>query len=164
VVTQTDGASVGIKEAKEYVKARISDKTYKGPGAGEEVMMKALDYTSHGDNDDVEIIYGGGKKTKIKKKFLEPAELLETGVYNSETDIQANPKTSENKPDKTNGVLAAISDKVTELLYGLEDLRTFIKDNSDLSHDSVDKAIADFKSYLTSLETESEVSASGSVN
>ena len=133
-------------------------------------MMKALDYTSRGDNDNVEILYGGGKKTLIKKKFLEPLEvfenknLSETGVYNSETDIQANVKTSENKPDKTNGVLAAVADKVTEILYGLEDLRTFIKDNSQISHDTVDKSIDDFKSFLTSLDSESEVAASGSVN
>jgi hypothetical protein len=133
-------------------------------------MMKALDFTSRGDNDDVEILYGGGKKTYIKKKFLKPLEvfenknLSETGVYNSETDIHANAKTSENKPDKTNGVLAAIADKVTEILYGMDDLRTFIKDNSEISHDAVDKAIADFKSYLTSLDSESEVAASGSVN
>ena len=133
-------------------------------------MMKALDFTSRGDNDDVEVLYGGSKKTFIKKKFLEPLEvfetknLSETGVYNSETDIHSNVKTSENKPDKTNGVLAAIADKVTEVLYGLEDLRTFIKDNSEISHDSVDKSIEDFKSFLTSLDSESEVAASGSVN
>jgi hypothetical protein len=133
-------------------------------------MMKAIDYTSRGDNEDVEILYGGGKKTRIKKRFLEPLEvfenknLSETGVYNSETDIHANPKTGENKPDKNTGILAAIADKVTEILYGLDDLRTFIKDNSDLSHDSVDKAIADFKSFLSSIESESEVTASGSVN
>lgn len=133
-------------------------------------MMKAIDYTSRGDNEDVEILYGGGKKMKIKKRFLEPLEvfenknLSETGVYNSETDIHANPKTEENKPDKNTGLLAAIADKVTEILYGLDDLRTFIKDNSDLSHESVDKAIADFKSFLSSIESESEVTASGSVN
>jgi hypothetical protein len=168
VVTQIDGATVGIKEAKEYVKARITNKGYSGPGAGEEVMVKALDYTSRGDNDPVEILYAGAKKISVPKKFVEPLEifenLYETGVYNSETDIQSNPKTSENKPDKTNGVLAAISDKVTEILYGMDDLRTFIKDNSELSHEAVDKAIDDFKSYLTSLDSESEVSASGSVN
>jgi hypothetical protein len=100
-------------------------------------MMKAIDYTSRGDNEDVEILYVGGKKTRIKKRFLEPLEvfenknLSETGVYNSETDIHANPKTGENKPDKNTGLLAAIADKVTEILYGLDDLRTFIKDNSD---------------------------------
>lgn len=133
-------------------------------------MMKALDFTSRGVNDDVEILYGGGKKTFIKKKYLNPLEvfeqknLFETGVYNSETDIHANVKTSENKPSKTNGVLAAISDKVTEILYGLDDLRIFIKDNSEISHDVVDKAIADFKSYLTSLDSESKVVASGSAN
>lgn len=133
-------------------------------------MMKALDYTSRGDNDNVEILYGGGKQIMIKKKFLVPLEvfenknLSETGVYNSETDIHANAKTSENKPDKTNGVLAAVADKVTEILYGLEDLRTFIKDNSQISHDAVDKSIEDFKSFLTSLDSESEVAASGSVN
>lgn len=133
-------------------------------------MMKALDFTSRGDNDDVEILYGGGNKTFIKKKFLKPLEvfetknLSETGVYNSETDIQSNVKTSENKPDKTNGVLAAIADKVTEILYGMEDLRTFIKDNSQVSHEAVDKSIDDFKSFLTSIDSESEVAASGSVN
>lgn len=132
--------------------------------------MKALDFTSRGNNDNVEIIYGAGKKKLIKKKYLQPIDVLErknlyeTGVYNSETDVKSNPKTSENKPDKSSGLLAAIGDKAGEILYGLEDLKTFIQDNSNISHDFIDNTISDFKSFLTSIEKESEISASGSAN
>jgi len=169
IVTQVDGASVGIKEADEYVRAKITDKNLI-TGFSDEVKMKALDFTSRGNNDNVEIIYGAGKKKLIKKKYLQPIDVLErknlyeTGVYNSETDVKSNPKTSENKPDKSSGLLAAIGDKAGEILYGLEDLKTFIQDNSNISHDFIDNTISDFKSFLTSIEKESEISASGSAN
>ncbi|MFM2010949.1 MAG: hypothetical protein RLZZ479_1340 [Bacteroidota bacterium] len=165
ITTQVDGASVGIREADDYVRAKILI-----PGYGEEVKMKALDFTSRGDNDDVEIVYGAGKKKLIKKSFLQPINILEkknlyeTGVYNSETDVKSNPKTSENKPDKSGALLAAVGDKAGEVLFSLEELKTFIKDNSDISHDFIDKSISDFKSFLSSIDSESETLASGSIN
>lgn len=151
-----------LTETKQYVDAKFTD-DYKGPEAGKKAKLNALDYTSKGDDDDVEVNIGG-KKIKVQKKFIQPVELFETGVYNSENDIQANPKTAENKPDKIIGVLAAIADKVTEVLYSLEDLRTFIKNNSELSHQIVDTSITEFKSFLSSLQSESEVVGSDSVN
>ena len=170
VENQTDGASVGIKEAKEYVRAQITDPDYSGPAKGQDIMIRAVDYTKGGENDEVEVVYSGDKITKVPKKFIEPIDILErknlyeTGVYNSEMDIHSNPKTSDNKPDKTIGVLSAIADKVTEILYGLKDLRTFIQDNSQLSHKICDRTIDEFESYLSALDSESKVSASGSVN
>lgn len=170
IENQTDGASVGIKEAKEYVRARVTDPDYSGPAKDQDIMIRAVDYTKGGENDEVEVVYSGDKITKVPKKFIELIDILErknlyeTGVYNSEMDIHSNPKTSDNKPDKTNGVLSAIADKVTEILYGLKDLRTFIQDNSQLSHKICDQTIDDFESYLSALDSESKVSASGSVN
>ena len=126
-------------------------------------MFNPLDYTK-GGSDDLVQIYVEEKPLTVKKKDIHPSELYETGVYNSELDVYSNPKTSENKPNKTASTLSAIGDKVEEILYSLSDLRTFIKDNSTVSHKIVDSAIADFKSYLTSLENETEETSAGSVN
>ena len=157
MVTQIDGATVGVKEAKEFVKAKLVQDV-PGIKAGENVMMKALDFTSKSGEDSV-VIKVGGKTTTVKKNFLQPLELFETGVYNSETDLSSNPKTSENKPDSTSSLFSAISDKSAEILYGLKELRTFVKDNSKLSHEVFDRAISDIESYITSIETESEATS-----
>ncbi len=159
MVTQIDGATVGVKEAKEFVKAKLV-KDAPGLRAGENVMMKALDYTSKSAEDQV-VIKVNGKTTTIKKNFLQPLELFETGVYNSETDLHSNPKTSENKPDKNSSLFSSISDKSAEILYGLKELRTFVKDNSKLSHEVFDRAISDIESYISSLESESEATSGG---
>lgn len=117
----------------------------------------------------INIIEKGKKKLIYKKdiipiNFIKTKNLNETGVYNSEMDIHSNPKTSENKPDRSNGIFSMIENKVTEIIYGLDDLRTFIKDNSKISHDVIDKSIGEFKSYLASIKSESEVSSSGSID
>jgi len=127
-------------------------------------MIKALDFTKKGDDEDVSILYGGGKEIQVKKKFLEPTELFETGVYNSETDTNTNPKTDENKPDAVGAVVDRLSERLKEITHSLEEMRLFVKDNSSLSHDSLDKCINELGSYLKSLEEEVKSGASAIVN
>jgi hypothetical protein len=146
-----------------YVKGKLKD-DYTGPGAGEEIMIKALDFTSKGDDEDVTILYGGSKEIQVKKKFLEPTELFETGVYNSETDTNINPKTDENKPDAVGAVVDRLSERLKEITSSLEEMRVFVKDNSSLSHDSLDKCINELGSYLKNLEDEVKNGTSAIVN
>jgi len=127
-------------------------------------MIKALDFTKKGDDDNITILYGGGKEIEVKKKFVEPTELFETGVYNSETDTNTNPKTDENKPDAVGAVVDRLSERLKEITSSLEEMRLFVKDNSSLSHDSLDKCINELGSYLKSLEEEVKNGASAIVN
>jgi hypothetical protein len=127
-------------------------------------MIKALDFTKKGDEEDITILYGGGKEIQVKKKFLEPTELFETGVYNSETDTNTNPKTDENKPDAVGAVVDRLSERLKEITHSLEEMRLFVKDNSSLSHDSLDKCIDEIGSYLKSLEDEVKNGTSAIVN
>lgn len=127
-------------------------------------MIKALDFTKKGDEDDITILYGGSKEIQVKKKFVEPTELFETGVYNSETDTNTNPKTDENKPDAVGAVVDRLSERLKEITHSLEEMRLFVKDNSSLSHDSLDKCINELGTYLKSLEEEVKSGASAIVN
>lgn len=127
-------------------------------------MIKALDFTKKGDEEDITILYGGGKEIQVKKKFIEPTELFETGVYNSETDTNTNPKTDENKPDAVGAVIDRLSERLKEITNSLEEMRLFVKDNSSLSHDSLDKCINELGSYLKNLEEEVKNGTSAIVN
>jgi hypothetical protein len=126
-------------------------------------MIKALEFTSRGDEDSVTIMYNG-KQAVIKKKFLEPTELFETGVYNSETDVNSNPKTDENKPDDSAAVISRVSERIKEITHSLDEIRLFVKDNSTFSHDSLDSCISELSAYVKSLEDESNTISSDSVN
>lgn len=127
-------------------------------------MIKALDFTKKGEDEDIDILYAGGKAMTIKKKFLEPTELFEYGVYNSETDANSNPKTGENKPDMAGAVVTRVTERLKEIAHSLDELRVFIKDNSALSHDSLDKCISEITSYVKSLDNENQEAASAIVN
>jgi len=127
-------------------------------------MIKALDFTKKGDEENITILYGGGKEIQVKKKFLEPTELFETGVYNSETDTNTNPNTGENKPDAVGAVVDRLSERLKEITSSLEEMRVFVKDNSSLSHDSLDKCINELGSYLKNLEDEVKNGTSAIVN
>jgi hypothetical protein len=127
-------------------------------------MINALDFTKKGDEENITILYGGGKEIQVKKKFLEPTELFETGVYNSETDTNTNPNTGENKPDAVGAVVDRLSERLKEITSSLEEMRVFVKDNSSLSHDSLDKCINELGSYLKNLEDEVKNGTSAIVN
>lgn len=124
-------------------------------------MIKAVDYTSKGDEDEIEIMIDGTRKSRVKKKHL---ELNEVGVYNSENDIANNPKTGDNKPDELTGFLASLTDSVNGIIGELTELKKTVEENSKLSFDSLNVCIAELQSYVKSLDDESEVSASANVN
>lgn len=118
-------------------------------------MIKAIDFTSGSDDDEVEIMHGD-THLKLKKILLEPVELFETGVYNSEIDATTNPKTGENTPDKIGAVVNRLTERIKEIVSSLEELQLFVKDNSALSHESIDKCISELNSYTTALDGELE--------
>ena len=126
-------------------------------------MIKAIDFTKKGDEDNILILHNDGKTIQVKKKFVEPTELFEIGVYNSEMDVIANPKTDENKPDAV-GVINRLSERLKEITHSLEEMRLFVKDNSSLSHDSLDKCINELSSYLKSLDEEVKNGSSAIIN
>ena len=126
-------------------------------------MLKAIDFTSGGDEDEVEVMVSGDKKFKVKKKYIAGVqELKEYGVYNSETDIGANPKSGENKPDELTGFIAKLTDSVQGLIGDITELKNLVDENSSISFDSLDVCIGELQSYLKSLEQEAEVSGSAS--
>ena len=126
-------------------------------------MIKALDFTKGGDDDLVDVMHGN-THLKIKKSLVEPTELFETGVYNSETDVNSNPKTGENTPDKVGAVIDRLTERINEIVSSLEELQLFVKDNSALSHESLDKCINELSSYVKALEDETNDGASVIIN
>lgn len=167
-MTQGDGATVGLSEADDFVKGYIKQ-DFSGPLAGEEVMVKAIDFTTKGDDEEVNILIGGTQSSKIKKKHLtkvlvEKQELNEYGVYNSETDIYSNPKTKENTPDELTGFLSKLESSIKSVIEEIEGIKQSVMDDSKLSYDSFDVCISELSSYLKSINDESEHSASANPN
>jgi hypothetical protein len=143
--------------------------TYSGPEAGNEVMVKAIDYTTKGDNDNIEVMVGGSTKKEIQKKYLtnvlvEGRELNEYGVYNSENDVNNNVKTKENEPSDEQGFIVKLADSVKHVIGSLTEIKGTVRDESKLSFDPLDVAIAELTSYVQSLEEEGEVIASATPN
>lgn len=130
--------------------------------------MKAVDYTSKGEEELIDIIVDG-TKTQIQKKFIEDPklserELNEVGVYNSENDIFSNPKTGENKPDELTGFASKLIDSVNEIIGNLTELKTSVEENSKLSFDSLGVCIAELQSYVKSLDEELKLSSQSNAN
>jgi hypothetical protein len=106
-----------------------------------------------------------GKDTySIDKKFIIDVKLNETGVYNSETDKENNPKTDENKPDELTGMVSKLMDSVAGVIGSLEDIKDMVEENSSLSYTALETCIAELQSYVKSLEDESDISAQASAN
>jgi len=163
IITQIDGATVGVKEAKEFVSGKIRNSDVAGIKTGEPLILRAIEFTKGGDEDDVTVQYKG-QNIKLKKKYIEPTELFEYGVYNSETDTNNNPKTGENTPDAVQGVIDRVSERIKEIVSTLDELRLFVKDNSNLSHESIDSTITELSNYIKSMEDEGKEASSSSVN
>jgi hypothetical protein len=130
--------------------------------------MKAVDYTSKGDDDLIDIVVND-VKTKIQKKFIDDPkltekELFEIGVYNSENDISANPKTGENKPDELTGFTSALTDSLNSIISSLSELKASVEKNSKLSCDSFNICIDELQSYVNTLDSESEISSQSNTN
>ena len=97
----------------------------------------------------------------VKKKYIEGVEeLKEYGVYNSETDLSANPKTKENKPDELTGFISKLTDSVKAIIGEIIELKKQVEDESNLSFDSLDVCVGELESYVKSLDQEGEVSTS----
>lgn len=154
--SQSDGNSVAIKEDKEegYVYAKISVEV-QGVPAGTSVQVKALDYTSKADEEDIDVILPNKKLAQIKKKDV---KLFEAGVYNSETDIKNNPKTKENKPDDLTGSLDTVLDGIENLIAEITNLKTSIDSDTKFSSDTLEKCITELNLYKTSLSEEKNLS------
>jgi len=161
ITTQGDGSSVGIKEAAEegYVKAKISVPIQTYP-KDTVVQVKALDYTSKADGDQIDILLPNNKLVSIKKNDV---KLFEAGVYNSETDIKNNPKTKENKPDESTGKMDFVLSGIENQIVELSELKKMIDEETSFSSETIETCIAELTMYKTSLSTEREKSAGATV-
>lgn len=132
------------------MKARIKDssKIY-ATNKDKQIMVRALDYTSRGENEDVEILTGSGKSLIVKKKDI---ELLETGVYNDQKDSENNPKTGENKATPEVVVLNKIQDITKDVIGQISELRNFIKKETNLSIDALESSLSELENYSQSLQ------------
>jgi hypothetical protein len=84
-------------------------------------------------------------------------ELKETGVYNSETDINTNPKTGENKPSELISFFSTITDRLKHISSDLKEVSGIIKDNDKISVDPINVCAAELDSYIKSLEDEATI-------
>jgi hypothetical protein len=81
-------------------------------------------------------------------------KLFEAGVYNSETDINNNPKTDENTPDDITGKMDNFLFHVESAIGQLQELKTMIEETSSISADSIETCIAELTNYRNNLEKE----------
>ena len=108
----------------------------------------------------VDVVLPNGKISQVKKADV---KLFESGVYNSETDIKNNPKTEENKPDEITGKLDTLLDGVENALVELSGLKTFIDEGTKFSSETIEKCIAELKSYKKTLTEEQKQSKAATV-
>lgn len=156
ISTQGDGNTVDIQESQtKYVKASI-DPVSGIKGAGDEVLINALDYTSKGDEDAIEVMLPGNRKVSVKKKFITGVKLNEYGVYNSETDIDNNVKTKDNVPSLEHKVVNKVIEKVREVIGSLSEIKQSVESETSISYDPIDIALHELGTYIASLETEVE--------
>ena len=162
LMTQSDGATVGIREASQYVKAELTDPKLVSPtNKDKRIEVKALDYTTLGMDDEIQILANGGKSFLVKKKYV---KLLEYGVYNSEMDIMNRVGTEENKPDQVAGVLDKISARTQEILADIIELKKNVEEGSNLSTDSYSTCIAELESFIQVLKDQADMISAESVN
>jgi hypothetical protein len=127
---------------------------------GTSVQVKALDYTSKADGEQIDILLPNNKLVSVKK---DDVKLFEAGVYNSETDIKNNPKTKENKPDELTGNMENVISGLENQIAELTDLMQMIDNNTSLSSETIETCIAELTTYKASLEKERDQSAGAMV-
>lgn len=163
IKTQEDGATVAIKEASTdeegYVRAVLGVNSGGYP-KNTEIQVKALDYTSKSDSDNLDIILPNKKLASVKKADV---KLFEAGVYNSETDIKNNPKTDENKPERLSGQLDVVIDGIENALTTLEEVKTYIETDTTFSSELLNTCLTNLKTYKKTLSQEKETSSSVTV-
>jgi len=108
--------------------------------------------------------------TKIVSQFdgmsvaiEEKKELNEYGVYNSETDINNNPKTGENKPAELTAFFGKVIERLKDITTQLAEVNDMIKENDSISPKSIEICVAELETYVKSLEDESEVTNTSGV-
>lgn len=84
-------------------------------------------------------------------------ELNEYGVYNSETDINNNPKTGENKPSELVSFLSQVTERLSAIREQLGEVKEMLKENDKITHTSIDTCIAELESYMKSIEEETTI-------
>ena len=87
----------------------------------------------------------------------ESTELLETGVYNSETDINSNPKTGENQPNEFIAFFSKVSDRLKHISSDLKEVHEIIKDNDKISVEAITNCAAELDAYIKTLEDETNI-------
>jgi hypothetical protein len=102
-----------------------------------------------------------GKLASVKKADV---KLFEAGVYNSQTDMENNPKTGENKPDDVTGGIDMALDGIENAIANLAELKVSIEESTSFSAETIDKCIAELTSYKTHLSQEKSHSTSASVS
>jgi len=152
---------VAIQEKEEGYVGAVVSVTIPGYPTNTKVQLKALDYTSKGDEDQIEVILPNGKPASVKKADV---KLFEAGVYNSQTDMEKNPKTGENKPDNVTGNIEMALDGIENAIANLAELKVSIEDSTSFSAETIDKCIAELTSYKTHLNQEKSHSTLASVS
>jgi hypothetical protein len=153
--------SVAIKEKEEGYVAAVLAVEAGGLPAGEKVLVKAIDYTSKGNSENIEVVLPGKKSVSVKKSDV---KLFEAGVYNSEMDINNNPKTDENKPDGTTEKLQNVLDMVDSTIAHIQELKSAVDEGTSLSSESLEKCITELTTYKQNLQAEAEHSQKAAVS
>jgi len=84
-------------------------------------------------------------------------ELKEYGVYNSETDINSNPKTGENAPNELVAFFSKVTERLKQINDDLKEIQDVVKDNDKISADPINTCVAELESYIKSLEDEANI-------
>lgn len=179
IITQNDGATVAVQEKRELQEGfesdaevkrscieRLSDFFRVAPHALSKFnfdgkdnikeLTKALNSTSDvGTKAYYDIAIKIGKRDAGVAESTQ--ELKEYGVYNSETDINSNPKTGENEPDKLVSFIGKVSERISAVVDQLKELQEMFKENDDISSEPINSSLAELESYMKSLEEESNI-------
>jgi hypothetical protein len=91
-------------------------------------------------------------------------ELKEYGVYNSETDINSNPKTGENAPNELVAFFSKITERLKIISNDLKEVQEIVKDNDKISSDAIDTCVAELDAYVKTLEDETNIKDAAGVD
>ena len=84
-------------------------------------------------------------------------ELKETGVYNSETDINTNPKTGENAPNELVAFFSKVTERLKHISDDLKEVHGVVKDNGKISSEAIETCVAELDAYIKTLENEANI-------
>jgi glutaredoxin 2 len=102
-----------------------------------------------------------GANISVKESVKKNLRIDEWGVYNSEHDLKNKVKTKENTPEKFNKLVDMVASKVGSISEDLKNLENTIKNETNLSFDSITVCIAELETYIKALKSESSVVGPG---